>query len=91
MPERFFDNDAGPSFAVPVETCRAQILNDFRILAGGSGQVIDAIASRSSVMIELIEQFSQLFIADRVMKIGLQIMNTRGKTFPNLRIHRLLP
>ncbi len=90
MPKGLFDDDARPTFAAAVESCRAETLDNFWILAGRRRKVKNAVAVRASISIKFVKQVIELFVAFGIVKIGLQVMNARGEAFPDLRIDGLL-
>src|ERR1019366_1829703 len=88
--EWLFYNYTCPAFTVTIESCRAQILDNIRILTGWCGQVKDAVAVSTAFLIDLIQERVELFVACRFVKIGLQVMNTGRKAFPYLGIDGFL-
>src|SRR5215472_18959602 len=89
MPEGFFDDNARPPLAALVHASRAEVMNNFRILAGGSRKIKNAIPTGTTLLIERVQQRIESLIPFYVVKVGLHVMNTRRKALPNLRIDRL--
>jgi hypothetical protein len=51
MAEWLLNNNARPTFAVSVESSRAEMLNDFRVLARWRGQVENTIPAGASLLV----------------------------------------
>src|SRR2546428_10159161 len=90
MPERFFDDNARPAFAVLIQANHTEVMNNFRILAGWSRKIKDAITRGAALLIDGVQQRDEFLIAFYFMKVGLQVTNTRCKAFPYLWIDRFL-
>src|SRR6266705_3781725 len=90
MPERFFDDNSRAPIASLVHASCAEAMNDFRIMAGGSRKIKNAIPTGTTLLIERVQQRIESLITFYIVKVGLQVMNTRRKALPNLWIGRLL-
>lgn len=89
--EGLFDDNPRPSpSAVSVQTGGTKVLNDFRILARWCGQVENAIAGRATFLIDAIEQAGKLFVPGRIVKIGLEIVDSGSETLPYLWVNGFL-
>lgn len=90
MSKGFFDDNARPTLTVSIQASGTEILNDLRILAGRSRKVEDAVTSCSTFVIDCVQEVIESLIAFKIVKIRLEVTNTGGKTFPDLRIDRFL-
>src|SRR5258708_37184986 len=90
MSKGFFNDDARPAFAISIQAHCAKTLDDIRILAGRRRKIKNAIAARPAFLVKLIQQDIEFLISRWIVKIGLQVADTRGEALPHLWIDRLL-